>query len=53
MDYFTDLLATFLDVDRGNYNSVCGRVRELSEFSKNIFIYVPKRVWNDMRVSNS
>ncbi len=31
MDYFTDLLATFLDVDRGNIIAVYGRVRELSE----------------------
>ncbi len=42
MDYFTDLLATFLDVDRGNYIAVYGRVRELSECIKNILIYVLK-----------
>ncbi len=34
MDYFTDLLATFLDVDRVNYIAVYGRVRELSECIK-------------------
>ncbi len=42
MDYFTDLLAMFLDVDRVNYIAVYGRVRELSEFIKNIFICVQK-----------
>ncbi len=56
MDYFTDLLATFLDVDRGNYIAVYGRVRELSECIKNILICVPKtkllRVRNDMGVSD-
>ncbi len=26
MDYFTDLLATFLDLDRGDYIAVYGRV---------------------------
>ncbi len=31
MDYFTDLLATFLDVDRVNSIAVYGRVRQLSE----------------------
>ncbi len=41
MDYFNDLLATFLDLDRGNYIVVYGRVRELSEFIKNILICVP------------
>ncbi len=42
MDYFTDVLATFLDLDCGNYIAVYGRVRELSEFIKNILICVPK-----------
>ncbi len=42
MDYFTDLLATFLDVDRVNYIAVYGRVRELSECIKIILIFVPK-----------
>ncbi len=32
MDYFTDVLATFLDLDSVNYIAVYGRVRELSEF---------------------
>ncbi len=41
MDYFTDLLATFLDVDRVNCIAVYGRVRELSECIKNILIWVP------------
>ncbi len=42
MDYFTDLLVTFLDVDRVNYIDVYGRVRELSECIKNILICVLK-----------
>ncbi len=42
MDYFTDVLAMFLDLDRVNYIAVYGRVRELSEFIKNILICVPK-----------
>ncbi len=42
MDYFNDVLATFLDVDRVNYIAVYGRVREHSEFIKNILICVPK-----------
>ncbi len=42
MDYFTDLLATFLDVDRVYYIAVYGRVRELSECIKNILICVLK-----------
>ncbi len=42
MDYFTDLLATFLDVDRVNSIAVYGRVRQLSECIKNILICVPK-----------
>ncbi len=42
VDYFIDLLATFLDVDRVNYIAVYGRVRELSECIKNIFICVLK-----------
>ncbi len=35
MDYFNDVLATFLGLDRG-------RVRELSEFIRNIIICVLK-----------
>ncbi len=42
MDYFNDLLATFLSLDRGNYIAIYGRVRELSEFIKNILICVLK-----------
>ncbi len=42
MDYFTDLLATFPDVDRVDCIAVNGRVREHSEFIKNILLRVPK-----------
>ncbi len=42
MDYFIDVLATFLDLDRVRTLAVYGRVRELSEFIKNILICVPK-----------
>ncbi len=42
MDYFNDVLATFLDFDRGCILAVYGRVRELSEFNKNILICVLK-----------
>ncbi len=42
MDYFNDVLATFLSLDRGSILAVYGRVRELSEFIKNILICVPK-----------
>ncbi len=42
MDYFTDLLATFLYLDRVYYIAVYGRVRELSECIKNILNRVPK-----------
>ncbi len=42
MDYFNDVLATFLCVDRGNTLAVYGRVRELSECIKNILICVLK-----------
>ncbi len=41
MDYFTDVLATFLCVDRGIV-AVYGRVRELLDSIKNILICVPK-----------
>ncbi len=40
MDYFTDLLAAFLDVDCDYYLAVYGRVRELPESIKNIIICV-------------
>ncbi len=42
MDYFTDVLTTFLDLDYGSTLAVYWRVRELSEFIKNILICVPK-----------
>ncbi len=42
MDYFTDLLAMFLDIDHVNSIAVYGRVRELSECIKNILICVLK-----------
>ncbi len=42
MDYFNDLLATFLDLDRGSTLAVYGRVRKLSEFIKTILICVQK-----------
>ncbi len=42
MDYFTDVLATFLSLDHGNILAVYERVRELSDFIKNILICVPK-----------
>ncbi len=41
MDYFNNVHATFLDLDRSSI-AVYGRVRELLEFIKNIFICVPK-----------
>ncbi len=47
MDYFMDVLTTFLYFDRGSSIAVYG---ELSDFSKNTFICVPKT--NNMRVSN-
>ncbi len=42
MDYFNDVLTKFLDIDRVRILAVYGRVRELSEFIKNILICVPK-----------
>ncbi len=42
MDYFNDVLATFLDLDRGGIIVVYRWVREHSEFIKNILICVPK-----------
>ncbi len=42
MDYFTDLLATFLDLDRGRILAVYGKVRELSDSIKNILICAAK-----------
>jgi len=42
MDYFTDVLTTFLDLDRGSTLGVYERVKELSVCIKNILISVPK-----------
>ncbi len=39
---FTDLLATFLDLDHVRILAVYGRVRELTDFIKNILICVLK-----------
>ncbi len=38
MDYFTDLLAMFLDLDRVRIIAVYGRFKELSECIQNILI---------------
>ncbi len=40
MDYFNDILATFLDLDRVRIIAVYGSVRELSECIKNILIWI-------------
>ncbi len=42
MDYLTNVLATFLSLDRVRILAVYGRVRELSDLIKNILICVPK-----------
>ncbi len=42
MDYFTNLLATFLDLNCVRTLAVYGRVRELSDSIKNILDGVPK-----------
>ncbi len=42
MDYFNGVLATFLDLDCSSILAVYGRVRELSDFIKNILICVVK-----------
>ncbi len=42
MDYFTDVLKMCLDIDHVNYIAVYVRVKELSEFIKNILTCVPK-----------
>ncbi len=42
MDYFNDLIAMFLSLDRVRILAVYGRVRELSDSIKNILICVPK-----------
>ncbi len=42
MDYFNNVLATYLSLDLVRIPAVYGRVRELSECIKNILICVPK-----------
>ncbi len=42
MDYFIDVLATFLGLGTLQLRCCLWRVRELSDFIKNILIYVPK-----------
>ncbi len=42
MDYFTDVLAMFLCVDRGNILAVFGGSESSRISSKNIFICVPE-----------
>ncbi len=42
MDYFTDVLATFLSLDHVRTLAVYGRIREPSDFIKNILICVLK-----------
>ncbi len=42
MDYFNDVLAMFLSLDRVRILALYWRVRELSECIRNIFICVPK-----------
>ncbi len=42
MDYFNNVLTTFLDLDGVRILAVYGRVRELLEFIKNILICIPK-----------
>ncbi len=42
MGYFTDVLATFLDLDSVRILAVYGRVRELTRRIKNILICFPK-----------
>ncbi len=48
MDYFNDVLGTFLSLDSGSVLAVYRRVRELSEFSRNILICVPKMIGGHM-----
>ncbi len=44
MDYFNDVLTNLLGLERVSCVAVCGRVRELSEFIKNILICVLKMI---------
>ncbi len=43
MDYFNDVLAMFLSLDHVRILAVYGRVRDLSEFIRNILICVLKK----------
>ncbi len=45
MDYFTDVLAMFLCLDRGNYISVYGGSQISSKYLENILW-----VWNNMHI---
>ncbi len=42
MDYFNDVLTTFLGLEHDSFNAFYGRVRKLLDFIKNILIWVPK-----------
>ncbi len=45
MDYFTDVLATFLDLDPVTYIAVCGRARELTGCLKKVWkIYAKYKI---------
>ncbi len=57
MGYFTDVLATSLDVDRVNYIAIWEGQRALRMHQKYLNLCSEDersvlRVWNDMRVSN-
>ncbi len=42
MDYFTDVLTTFMGLGKFQLHCCLCRVRKLSDFIKNILICVPK-----------
>ncbi len=42
MDYFNNVLTTFLDLERGSCVAVCARLRKLSDFIKHFLIHVSK-----------
>ncbi len=42
MDYFNDVLTTFLGLEPGSCVAVYGVVRKLSDLIKNLLICVPK-----------
>ncbi len=57
MDYFNNVLTTFLGLERVSCTAVYERVRELSDFIKNILVCVLKMneglmALDDMRVIN-